>query len=339
MQAAVYGHVLLTLWAFSKDYLPSETHTWFSMIIEFDDDLTDEQEALLADNIVFGGENVTSLGDFNATEFGSSSAFPGGMLNESRRMLRGGGGGGKAGGRGEASTVNTDTLDGLFKAAMTRECAFVPSLVFMLIVAIPVAESTIPVAIGVVRQFVIEPLLLTCHQLSVCVKWTKRQIKKCITGKNQFKAREKEEVCTHPKAGKKWSVDIIGVVDDALSSFDLTKHESYGGAFGPGMEKQTITTKGLVQLSEVDLEAQNRKFLRRQKARKAIRWEQAEDAMDKTKKEGAEGAGDAGGPGHGAEALTAGGDERRARHDRWAERGSNAGDDRGDLQARWRDCS
>ena len=131
------------------------------------------------------------------------------------------------------------------------------------------------------RQFVIEPILLTCHQLSVCVKWTKRQIKKCITGKNQAAKKEAQAVCTHPKAGKKWSVDIVGKVADALSSFDLTKHESYGGAFGPGMEKQTITTKGLVQLSEVDTEAENQKFRRRQKARKAIRREQAEDAMGK----------------------------------------------------------
>eukprot|EP01050_Picozoa_sp_SAG11_P057120 SAG11_NODE_35801_length_265_cov_0.524096_1_plen_62_part_10 len=36
-----------------------------------------------------------------------------------------------------------------------------------------------------------------------------------------------------------------GQVPEELSSFDLTKHLTYGGAFGPNMEKQTITEQAL----------------------------------------------------------------------------------------------
>ena len=59
----------------------------------------------------------------------------------------------------------------------------------------------------------------------------------------------------HPKAGKRWSQDVIGHVAPELSTYDLAQSLTYGGAFGPDMAKQTVTEPGLLATTEDELRA------------------------------------------------------------------------------------
>ena len=192
-----------------------------------------------------------------------------------RRQLRKGGGGGGAGGAGETLAVESDQT--LFELALTREATLLPLLLLLLTLAKPPANVAVPGVVGLVRMLVLEPLMQTFAGLARCVVELKKAIQKC-RGKEEFDFDFNEEVNDHPKAGKKWSQDIVGKVREELSTFDLTKHLVYGAAFGPGMTKQTITATELFTVSEHQAEADTRKSKRRLAARTQLRRQATADA-------------------------------------------------------------
>ena len=74
----------------------------------------------------------------------------------------------------------------------------------------------------------------------------------------------------HPKAGKRWSQDVIGHVAPELSTYDLAQSLTYGGAFGPDMAKQTVTEPGLLATTEDELRATAVEATKRAKVRKEL---------------------------------------------------------------------
>jgi hypothetical protein len=74
----------------------------------------------------------------------------------------------------------------------------------------------------------------------------------------------------HPKAGKRWSQDVIGHVAPELSTYDLAQSLTYGGAFGPDMAKQTVTEPGLLATTEDELRATAVEAAKRAKVQKEL---------------------------------------------------------------------